>query len=163
MQFSVPRDAFVHTQAEAVVTLTATRLSGAALPGWLSFNPQTGAFAGTPPPGLRGELQIRITARDNEGHQAVQTITIRIGEGQRQNTSQPNLDGLQRHAELPDLRTLAVQDAQLVKPVKEVVQAGRASLSEQFARHGKAAAHAQRDVLVQRAARLAQLQSGRTS
>ena len=41
-----------------VVTLTAQQVNGAALPGWMSFNPQNGTFEGTPPPGFRGEVTV---------------------------------------------------------------------------------------------------------
>ncbi|AVM75442.1 Ig-like domain-containing protein [Magnetospirillum gryphiswaldense] len=79
---TIPADTFAHTKADAVVSLTATRANGAALPGWMAFNPSTGTFEGTPPPGFRGEVVVRVIARDNDGRQVVQTFKIVVGQGQ---------------------------------------------------------------------------------
>ena len=79
---TVPGDAFAHTRADATVTLSATRGDGAALPGWMNFNPRTGTFEGTPPPNFRGEVVVKVTARDGDGRQVVQTFKIVIGQGQ---------------------------------------------------------------------------------
>ncbi|CDL01236.1 conserved protein of unknown function [Magnetospirillum gryphiswaldense MSR-1 v2] len=76
---TVPSEAFAHTKADATVTLTATRDTGAALPAWMAFNPQTGTFEGTPPPGFKGEVVVRVVARDQDGREAVQTFKIVVG------------------------------------------------------------------------------------
>jgi hypothetical protein len=76
---TVPADAFAHTRADAQVTLAATRANGAALPGWMIFNPRTGTFEGTPPPGFKGEVVVKVVARDNQGREAVQTFKIVVG------------------------------------------------------------------------------------
>lgn len=78
---TIPAEAFAHTKADATVSLVATRDNGAALPGWMVFNPQTGTFEGTPPPGFRGEVVVRVVARDNDGREAVQTFKIVVGQG----------------------------------------------------------------------------------
>lgn len=44
------------------VTLSATLASGAPLPTWLSFDPLTGQFKGTPP--VRGTFQVAVRATD---------------------------------------------------------------------------------------------------
>ncbi|TAN60643.1 MAG: hypothetical protein EPN20_13425, partial [Magnetospirillum sp.] len=77
---TIPADAFAATKSDATVTLTATRMNGAALPGWMTFNPQTGTFEGTPPPGFKGEVVVKVIARDQDGHEAVQTFKIAVGE-----------------------------------------------------------------------------------
>ncbi|MGM3182700.1 putative Ig domain-containing protein, partial [Dickeya oryzae] len=46
------------------LTLSATQADGSALPGWLSFNPTTRTFSGTPGNGDVGNLTIRVTATD---------------------------------------------------------------------------------------------------
>jgi hypothetical protein len=76
--FTVPSDAFAHTNPDAMVTLTATQANGQPLPGWISFNPQTGSFEGTPPPAFPGTLTLKVIARDSQGHQVVQTLKIRF-------------------------------------------------------------------------------------
>jgi len=65
--FTVPPDAFAHTDPGATVLLEARLSSGEALPSWLSFNPVTGLFSGTVPPSGRGVLELEIIARDEEG------------------------------------------------------------------------------------------------
>ena len=79
---TIPSEAFAHTRADATVTLTATRDNGAALPPWMAFNPQTGTFEGKPPPGFKGEVVVKVVARDKEGREAVQTFKIIVGQGQ---------------------------------------------------------------------------------
>ncbi|KHN49493.1 putative Ig domain-containing protein, partial [Pectobacterium fontis] len=46
------------------LTLSATQADGTALPAWLTFNPATGTFSGTPGSGDVGNLSIRVTASD---------------------------------------------------------------------------------------------------
>ena len=78
--FQVPADAFGHTNPDAVVTLSATTADGRSLPAWLNFSAQSGTFSGQVPPGMRGEISIRVVARDSQGHEAVQILKIRLGE-----------------------------------------------------------------------------------
>jgi len=92
---TIPADSFASTRTDAVVTLTATRADGAALPGWLVFNPKTGTFEGTPPPGFRGVVTVKIVARDNEGRQAVQTFRIEVGVA-GEGRAQPDGEGGER-------------------------------------------------------------------
>jgi hypothetical protein len=49
------------------LTLTASLENGAALPGWLGFNPATRTFSGTPGSGNVGNLGIRVIATDRSG------------------------------------------------------------------------------------------------
>jgi len=78
--FTIPSDAFAASNTDQTVQLTAGQANGAALPGWLSFNPEKGQFEGTPPPGARVDLAVKIVARDQNGHEAVQVIEIRMGD-----------------------------------------------------------------------------------
>ncbi len=86
---SVPADTFAQTNPNALVQLSASQANGQPLPSWLSFNPQTGRFEGTPPPGVRGELAIRLIARDAQGHEAVSVFKVRIGVTARGAQSSP--------------------------------------------------------------------------
>jgi len=70
LSFTIPSDTFVHTDSSATLTLIATMVDGSPLPEWLSFNPATGDFRGEPPASFQGELQIKVTARDDAGRQA---------------------------------------------------------------------------------------------
>jgi VCBS repeat-containing protein len=76
----VPEDAFAHTDPAAVVHLEARLASGAPLPAWLRFEGMRGTFAGVPPEGLRGTLEIEVIATDTEGRQARTTFVLGIEE-----------------------------------------------------------------------------------
>ena len=65
--FSVPVDAFAHTDPNASVLLEARLSSGESLPSWMSFNAVTGLFSGKAPSFGMGYLDIEITARDEDG------------------------------------------------------------------------------------------------
>ncbi|MBV8031207.1 MAG: hypothetical protein JO035_06835, partial [Betaproteobacteria bacterium] len=66
----VPEDAFAHTDPAAIVHLEARMADGTVLPSWLSFEGVRGIFAGHPPEGLQGSLEIEVIARDTEGREA---------------------------------------------------------------------------------------------
>jgi len=79
ISLTIPPNAFAHTSQTATVLLSADQANGTPLPPWLSFDPRTGRFEGTPPPGFKGEVVIRVVARDTEGRQAIQTFKIKVG------------------------------------------------------------------------------------
>jgi VCBS repeat-containing protein len=68
-KFSVPPDAFVHTLTGASVKLSAKLADGAKLPSWITFDGDSGVFSFTAPDSFRGELKIKLTARDAEGRE----------------------------------------------------------------------------------------------
>ena len=77
ISYSIGVDTFAHTDATASVHLTATLEDGSPLPSWLVFNARTGALSGTPPAGeKRTVVDVRVTAADNEGHQATAEVKI---------------------------------------------------------------------------------------
>jgi VCBS repeat-containing protein len=61
--FTVPAGTFTDVDS-ATLTYSATLAGGGALPGWLSFNPGTRAFSGTPAAGNVGTLNLSVTASD---------------------------------------------------------------------------------------------------
>ncbi|TRZ94195.1 MAG: hypothetical protein D4R84_09155, partial [Rhodocyclaceae bacterium] len=79
IQFTLPDDTFTHTRTNAVVQLSATQANGQPLPNWMSFDSQTGKISGTPPAGVRGEISIRVKARDNFGNEAATTLKLNLG------------------------------------------------------------------------------------
>jgi hypothetical protein len=79
VEFSVPRETFAHGRTDTTVTLAATLADGSPLPSWLSFDPAKGKFSGQPED-FRGELKIRLIARDNQGNQVEVEFSIRIGD-----------------------------------------------------------------------------------
>src|SRR4030095_1662786 len=62
--FAVPPGTFADVDNETVLIYTATLDSGDPLPAWLSFNPGTQTFSGTPPANFNGTLDIKVTASD---------------------------------------------------------------------------------------------------
>jgi hypothetical protein len=68
--YGVPREAFAHTDPAAIVRLEAWQADGQALPSWLSFEPVSGTFRGTPPAGTSGGIDLILVARDDEGREA---------------------------------------------------------------------------------------------
>ncbi|MEN9416874.1 MAG: hypothetical protein RI988_494, partial [Pseudomonadota bacterium] len=61
---TIPGGAFVDSDAGDVLTYTATKADGTALPGWLSFDAVTRTFSGTPANTDVGVTGIRVTATD---------------------------------------------------------------------------------------------------
>ncbi|MFO1257960.1 MAG: DUF4347 domain-containing protein [Gammaproteobacteria bacterium] len=78
IEFRVPRDTFVHTDQNAVIELSATLLDGRPLPEWLRFDAKKGEFIGTAPRGLRGDIEVKVTARDNYGNETVTKFKIKL-------------------------------------------------------------------------------------
>ncbi|WP_068436986.1 ELWxxDGT repeat protein [Magnetospirillum sp. XM-1] len=76
IRVALPVDAFVHSRSDAVVTLSAARVTGQPLPSWLNFDSRSGTLAGQPPADFKGTMVVRIVARDDKGQEA--TITVRI-------------------------------------------------------------------------------------
>uniref|UniRef100_UPI0012E01D29 putative Ig domain-containing protein n=2 Tax=Aeromonas diversa TaxID=502790 RepID=UPI0012E01D29 len=82
---SLPSGSFSDVDAGDSLTLSATLADGSALPGWLSFNPATGTFSGTPSNGDVGSLSIRVTATDLANTSASSTFTLTVAQsGQTQ-------------------------------------------------------------------------------
>lgn len=60
------------------LALTATLTGGTPLPSWLTFNPATGTFSGTPDPGNVGIFSIDVIANDGFGGTATDTFVLTI-------------------------------------------------------------------------------------
>ncbi|WP_298937193.1 tandem-95 repeat protein [uncultured Ruegeria sp.] len=63
VSFVLPANAFTDPDGDTL-TLSATLLGGAALPGWLVFDAAAGSFSGTPPQDFHGTLSVQVTASD---------------------------------------------------------------------------------------------------
>ena len=134
---SIPAQAFAHTSSAALVTLSAQLEDDAPLPAWIRFNPLTGTFEGTPPPGFKGELAVRVIARDKAGREAVQVFRIGVGRGE------VNAErGTERSGNPEQRQPLAPQRGALFDKM------GKPSLAKQFDRHGGAARHAETNELI---------------
>ena len=77
LSFSVPHDAFIHTDGKAVVKLEARQVGGEALPGWLTFDGISGLLNGSLRSGeAMPNMQLEIIARDNARREARTTFTV---------------------------------------------------------------------------------------
>ncbi|WP_459609658.1 putative Ig domain-containing protein, partial [Dickeya oryzae] len=76
--FTVPGGTFVDVDSGDTLTLTATQSDGSALPTWLSFNPSTRTFSGTPGHSDVGNLTIRITATDSSNASVSTTFGLTV-------------------------------------------------------------------------------------
>ncbi|MFA6961388.1 MAG: Ig-like domain-containing protein [Opitutaceae bacterium] len=77
--FTIPVDAFVHSDADGQVILNASLIDGSPLPDWLTFNRLDGSFKGVPPKGYSAELRVKVSARDTMGLQAEAIFRLFIG------------------------------------------------------------------------------------
>jgi hypothetical protein len=75
--FTLPRDTFKHADPKASVALEARQGDGKPLPEWLKFNAATGRFTGRAPQGVK-EVELRVTARDSSGGEAVTKVVLRF-------------------------------------------------------------------------------------
>ena len=65
--FQIPTDTFTDIDAGDVLTYSATLENGNALPIWLTFNPTTRTFSGTPTNNNVGSLNVKAIATDKAG------------------------------------------------------------------------------------------------
>ena len=77
LNFTVASNAFTDIDS-AVLTYSATRANGSALPAWLSFNAATRTFSGTPAAGDAGAVAIKVTASDG-ALSASDEFTLTVG------------------------------------------------------------------------------------
>ncbi|MGL4778917.1 MAG: putative Ig domain-containing protein, partial [Aeromonas veronii] len=78
LSFTLPANTFTDVDAGDSLTLSATLADGSALPGWLSFNPATGTFSGTPANGDVGNINIRVTATDSSNALVSSTFVLTV-------------------------------------------------------------------------------------
>lgn len=121
VEIRVPGDTFANLSSDADIQILATQANGKPLPDWIKFDPAAGKFIVQPPPGVSGELVIRLVARDRQGNEAVTTFKIRVGSNRHASfehsgrpglseqvrlAAHPSVSGLERLRAVPDLREL---------------------------------------------------------
>ncbi len=79
--FQVPAASFTDVDAGDTLTFVATLANSSALPAWLSFNPVTRAFSGTPTASDIGILNVRVSATDNQGTLASDIFALNVAAG----------------------------------------------------------------------------------
>ena len=83
IKFNVPPDTFSHTRLDARIDLSASLLDGSNLPNWLRFDARKGEFRGIPPSDFDGDVEVKVTAKDNFGNTVSTIFRIRVHAGQR--------------------------------------------------------------------------------
>ena len=78
--FTVPTDAFVHSQSGVEVVLTAQLADGSELPRWIRFDSRSGKFSFEPSAELSGEYRIKLTARDGQGREATTLFRFHVSD-----------------------------------------------------------------------------------
>jgi len=76
--FTVPADAFRDVDADDALSYSASLDSGSPLPAWLTFDPDTRSFSGTPANEDVGSIALRLSAIDLAGAQAQQTFVLSV-------------------------------------------------------------------------------------
>lgn len=77
--FAVPAGTFTDPNPwDSSLTYGATLAGGGALPGWLSYNPATNSFTGTPANGDVGTVSIRVVATDSFGRTASDVFDLTV-------------------------------------------------------------------------------------
>ena len=77
--YAFTANAFSDVDVGDVLAYSATRADGSALPVWLSFNPATRTFSGTPATPDAGTLSVKVTATDPHGLLAADLFDISVG------------------------------------------------------------------------------------
>ncbi|MFP9467318.1 Ig-like domain-containing protein [Pectobacterium brasiliense] len=76
--FQIPANTFSDIDVGDTLRLSATRADGSALPAWVSFDPATGTFSGSPGRANSGDLSILVTATDAAGASVSTTFVLRV-------------------------------------------------------------------------------------
>jgi hypothetical protein len=76
--FVIPLNAFADADTGDTLTYSAQLSNGDALPAWLSFDPATRTFSGTPANADVGTLVITVSASDGHGAPATDTFSITV-------------------------------------------------------------------------------------
>ncbi|MEM7556944.1 MAG: putative Ig domain-containing protein [Cyanobacteria bacterium P01_A01_bin.84] len=77
-KFKVPIDTFFDVDPQDTLTYSATLDDGSPLPSWLTFNPQTKEFSGTPSDRDTGIFNIKVIATDTSGETISDTFSISV-------------------------------------------------------------------------------------
>ena len=76
--FTIPINTFTDIDAVDVLTYSTTLENGNALPTWLTFNPTTRTFSGTPTNDNVGSLNVKVTATDKAGANVSDIFAIAV-------------------------------------------------------------------------------------
>ena len=79
--FTLPGSVFSDADAADVLTLTARLATGQSLPSWVTFDPVTGTFSGTPTTADAGTVHVQLEATDAGGLSSHTEFALRVATG----------------------------------------------------------------------------------
>jgi hypothetical protein len=119
-KISLPFDAFVHSDKDAVIKLEAKQADNRSLPKWVQFDPVSGVFEVTPPKGFKGKLDLKVVARDDDGREATALFQLFVGEQEKVSPqSRESFSEKLRMAGKRPITLIRVSDAQSKVTVRE--------------------------------------------
>jgi hypothetical protein len=77
-RFELPADTFADIDVGDTLTLSATLANGDPLPVWLTFDPATRTFSGTPENDHVGSITVKVTATDGDGASVSDSLEISV-------------------------------------------------------------------------------------
>ena len=80
VKVSLPFDAFIHSNKDAVIKLQAKQGDDSPLPNWVQFDPVSGVFEVVAPKGFKGKVDVKVVARDDEGREVTALFQLFVGE-----------------------------------------------------------------------------------
>jgi hypothetical protein len=119
-KISLPFDAFIHSDKDAVIKLEAKQADNQALPKWVQFDPVSGVFEVTPPKGFKGKLDLKVVARDDDGREATALFQLFVGEQEKVSPqSRESFSEKLRMAGKRSITLIRISDAQSKVTVRE--------------------------------------------
>ncbi len=94
LTFVVPANTFTDQDRGETLTYSATLANGTALPTWLSFNPATRTFSGTPGSSDVGVFSIKVTATDQGNLNVFDLFELKVNSLDQVLTGTPGNDAL---------------------------------------------------------------------
>jgi Ca2+-binding RTX toxin-like protein len=79
--YQLASNTFTDVDAGDTLTYSATQANGSPLPSWLSFNPATRTFTGTPTKSNAGNLNIQVRATDKAGASVSTPLNLTVNPG----------------------------------------------------------------------------------
>ena len=116
---SLPFDAFIHSNKDAVIKLDAKLADDSKLPNWVQFDQTSGTFQVTPPASFKGKIDIKVVARDDDGREATAIFQMFIGEQSLPSQGPQSRESFSDKLRMANKRSLTlvkVGDAISVKP-----------------------------------------------
>ena len=118
INYAIPDTAIVDpdTGSSANLQFNIASASGAELPSWLSFDPDTKKLVGVPPTDYQGQLKLLVSAVDEFGTSSSDVLTLQFGANQA-----PTVDNLTVKTILEDAGLVALNIAMPVDPEGKAV------------------------------------------